>query len=116
MKNFRLTVIAALLAFSASQAAFAQAPAPGEAPGGAPAAGTTADDGTISNASSSTTTTTTTTTNGGISPDVDIAVTPVEGEVVATNLTNTGGEPLLMSVAGLAIAMSAFALRRKVSA
>jgi len=114
MKHFRLTILAALLAFSASQAAFAQAPATG-------AAGTTtttADDGTVSNANSvGTTTTTTTTTTGGIAADAPVAVVP-DTEIVTTEttLTNTGGEPVLMTLAGLAIAMSALAFRRKVQA
>ncbi len=118
MKNFRLTVLAALLAFSASQVAFAQAPA-------APAGGTTtstttttADDGTVSNANALSSTTTTTTTNtGGIAADAPVAVVP-DTEIVTTEatLTNTGGEPVLMTLAGLAIVMSALAFRRKVQA
>jgi hypothetical protein len=115
MKNFRLTVIAVLLAFSASQAAFAQAPGTTGATTEANAAGA-ADNGTVTNA---TTTTTTTTTTGGIAPDTDLALAPVEGDgevAAATNLTDTGGAPLMMVASGLAIALSAFALRRKVSA
>lgn len=101
MKNFRWTLLAALL-MAAPQAANAQDP-------GAPGTTTTApaDAGAITNSTTATETTTTT----GISPDATaVDVTPLEGE---GTLANTGGAPILMSLSGLALAAGAFGLRRK---
>lgn len=113
MKNIRWTLLALLLA-AAPQVARAQAPIDPAASGttttttvtqGAP------DSGDIS--TSSTSTTTTTTSTEGINPDVTAEVTPMDS---TDTLPNTGGEPLIMSVAGLAIAAAAFGIRRKVTA
>ncbi len=78
------------------------------APGGSAVGG---DSGAISNASVTDTTTTTTTTEG-IGPDgLAIAIEP---GTETTELANTGGAPIAMSLLGLSMAMGAFALRRRV--
>lgn len=112
MKTLRLTVLAAVLAALTSQAAFAQAPGTPGAPGSPDAAGAApaGDSGVITNATTTTTTTTTAPTAG-----VPIEAEIVDGVEMDATLTNTGGAPLLMSLAGLALAGSAFAIRRKVS-
>ncbi len=120
MKNTRLTLVAALL-LAATSAAHAQAPgAPGAFPdsreGGVAtttAPGATVDSGTISNAQT-TEITSTETTSSGIGPDgVSVDIDP---SLETTELANTGGEPVLMSLFGLSLALGAFAVRKRVSA
>ncbi len=116
MKNIRWTILAALL-LAAPTAVQAQAPgAPtGPPPGvtGAPGAPTTpTDTGAVTNAAvDSTTTTTTTTSSPGIGMD-EVAITD---ETMTTELANTGGEPLILSLMGLSMAAGAFFLRRRVT-
>ncbi len=96
--------------------------APAGAPGGATtgAAGT-ADSGAVSNAQSTESTTTTTTSSSGLAPDG----TSVSGgaldnsDVLASDsgaMPNTGGEPVLMSLMGLSLALGAFAVRKRIAA
>lgn len=118
MKNTRLTLIAALL-LAATSVAHAQAPIdPAANPAAAGATAPTADTGTVSNAQATTTTTTTTSAPGigadGVSVDVDPATTMESSDT--TQLANTGGEPVLMSLVGLSMALGAFAIRKRVSA
>lgn len=111
MKNTRWTILAALL-LAATSVAQAQENPEGGAPA-APAAGTV-DSGAISNAQT-TQTTTTTTSSAGIGPDG----AAMEGETMmgeTTELANTGGEPVLMSLLGLSMALGALAMRKRVSA
>ncbi len=118
MKNTRWTVLAALVM---ATPAFAQTQ-PGGPPMGAPmmgapgaaVGGATADSGAITNGASTETTTTTTTSTEGIGPDGTALI--VEPGMETTELANTGGEPIVMSLLGLSMAMGAFALRRRVSA
>ncbi len=123
MKNTRWTILAALL-LAATSVAHAQAPGTPGAPIGDPrggiesgatgaAPGATADTGAISNAQT-TQTTTTTTSSSGIGPDGVSA--EVDPGVETTELANTGGEPVLMSLFGLSMALGAFAIRKRVSA
>lgn len=105
MKNLRFTVLAALL-----MTAPVMAQAPG-APAGTAPTGVTADSGAISNAATETTTSTTTTSTPGIGVGDESAMMMSE----TTELANTGGEPVLVVFAGLAMALGAFALRRRVT-
>lgn len=120
MKNFRWILLAGLLV-TAPQLAQAQPPSgPGSAgPGSAGTPGTTAaDTGSISNGAAATTTTTTTTAAAPVAPDAS----GLSAEDAATGSTsdstssapNTGGEPMLVALAGLSVAAMAFGLRRKV--
>jgi LPXTG-motif cell wall-anchored protein len=124
MKNLRWTILASLLlaANGVAQAQVASSSAPmAPSTAGAPgAAGTatagTADTGSISNdtATTSTTTTTETTSSGGIGPD-GVAITDDTMDQT-TELANTGGEPIIITLFGLSIAAGAFFMRRRVSA
>ena len=112
MKNFRWILLAGLLV-TAPQLAHAQPPA--AAPGAA------TDSGAISNGANGTgaTVTTQTTVNPGVAPDAQ----PVAAEDAAMSSDssapsrpgNTGGEPMLVALAGLSVAAMAFGLRRKTS-
>lgn len=113
MKNIRYTLLAALV-LAAPTVAQAQAPGtPGGPPVGAPGApGTTAaapaaDTGAVTN----TVVESTTTTSNGIEPG-GIAITD---ETMTTELANTGGEPMLLSLMGLSMVAGAFFLRRRVT-
>lgn len=107
MKNFRWILLAGLLV-TAPQLAHAQPPTEGE--GGTP--GTT--DTGITNGAPATTTTTTTT----MAPDAGF-VQPDDAAMSAdpvSSAPDTGGEPMLVALAGLSVAAMAFGLRRKVTA
>ncbi len=108
MKNLRWTILAALLlaAPSVVQAQDAAATTTTSSP----------ESGTVSNASGATTTTTTTTANPGIPMENSAMTDETTATSQTTRLGNTGGEPLLMSLAGMSLAMGAFFLRRRVSA
>ncbi|PQV64601.1 hypothetical protein B1R32_10494 [Abditibacterium utsteinense] len=128
MKNTRWTLLAALVLAAPTVAQAQTSPQPpsgvpmgssmmppgsgsmsGGSMGGSSMSG---DSGSITNGASTESTTTTSTT--GIGPDgVSMEVEP---GMETTELANTGGEPVLMSLLGLSMAMGAFALRRRVSA
>lgn len=107
MKNFRWILLAGLLV-TAPQLAHAQPPADGGTPGTTAAT----DAGGITNGAPATTTTTTTT----VAPDA--AAVPMDDAAMgeAEPMANTGGEPMLVALAGLSVAAMAFGLRRKVTA
>ena len=111
MKNFRWILLAGLLV-TAPQLAHAQPPS-GPGSEGTPGTAATADTGAVSNGAATTTTTTTT----AVLPD---SSTGVSAEDAATDMGsdskmgNTGGEPMLVVLAGLSVAAMAFGLRRKV--
>ena len=66
------------------------------------------DSGNISNLDSS--------ASGGVGLSPDAALVPAEGGELATGeLANTGGEPLLMALAGFALASGGLLLRRKLA-
>ena len=113
MKNTRWTILAALL-LAATSVAHAQAPVDPAAPA-TPTVAATPDSGIITNSQTIDTTSTTTSAPGigaeGMAMEGDASTT---GET--TELANTGGEPILMSLVGLSMAMGAFALRKRVSA
>lgn len=111
MKNTRWTILAALV-LAATSVAHAQDPAP-LTPGAAPTNATAATDtGVVSNVQ--TTDTTTTTSSSGIGAD-GVAMEMNPG-MQTTELANTGGEPVLMSLIGLSMALGAFAIRKRISA
>jgi LPXTG-motif cell wall-anchored protein len=133
MKNLRWTILASLL-LAANGVAQAQTPATvapaapmtssgmtrpdsgGTTGTTGTATGGTADSGSITNDTSTTTTTTTTetTSSGGIGPD-GVAITD-DTMGSTTELANTGGEPIILTLVGLSIAAGAFFMRRRVSA
>lgn len=101
MKNIRWTLLAALI-LAAPTAVQAQDP-------NVPI--TNAESGAVTNAEAETTTTTTTTTSG-IEAE---GTTALDETTQTTELANTGGAPLVMSLGGMALAMGALCLRRRVS-
>ena len=108
MKITHLTLLA-LIAIAAPNA-FAQAPA--TAPGSTTTTTTTtgtADSGAISNNDSSVSTV-------GIAPGTEIVATDDMAMATETGeLANTGGAPLLMALAGFALASGGLLLRRKIA-
>ena len=119
MKKIRWILLSGLLV-AATSVAQAQAPVqPGFAPGAPGTTGTNgaSEEGSISNAPVAATTTTTTTT--GIAPDsqfVPADDAAISSDTDSSQIPNTGGEPLIMALAGLSIAGAAVAMRRKVTA
>ena len=122
MKKFRWILLGGLLV-AATSAAQAQPPGqPNFVPGGPGTSGTVgtngaSEAGSISNAPVGATTTTTTTT--GIAPDsqfVPADDAAISGDTDSSQIPDTGGEPLIMALAGLSIAGAAVAMRRKVTA
>lgn len=102
--------------FSGAPGGFSGAPSGaipgGSIPGGSTVGGASADSGAVSNADS--TITSTTTSSSGIGPDgASIELEP-SGDTTA--LPNSGGEPVIMTLIGLSVALGAFALRKRVSA
>ncbi len=108
MKNIRWTLLAALILAAPTTVQAQDASTPPAAESGAQSG---AESGTVTNAEADTTTTTTTTTSG-IEAE---GTTTLDETTQTTELANTGGAPLVMSLGGMAMAMGAFFLRRRVS-
>jgi LPXTG-motif cell wall-anchored protein len=106
--NMTLVAAALVAANGAIQPVSAQAPVPG-----GPTTTTTTDTGAISNAPTDSTTSTTTTTTTTEAAPATVEVAPA---TTTTELANTGGEPILMSLLGLTIAGGAYFVRRRVAA
>ena len=131
MKNFRWTLLALLL-LAAPQVARAQVSASGPPSASAPSVGSSAapsaPPASMGEVGGTTTTTTATAdtgdiTTGGLSGINPNGGTDLEGTMDSTAtgddtgaLPNTGGEPVIMTLVGLAIAATAFGLLRKVTA
>ncbi|HEX8465139.1 MAG TPA: LPXTG cell wall anchor domain-containing protein [Abditibacterium sp.] len=130
MKNLRWTILAALV-LAVPSVAQAQRPdtiggAPSSAPGGpgapgaAGASGAAADSGSINSTGGATTdgsmsgTTNTTTPGMDTMGDSTLAGDSALAGDETTELANTGGEPFLMSLAGMSLLAGAFLLRRRV--
>lgn len=132
MKNFRWTILAALL-LAANGVAQAQVPPPppsvtssssptmsssSSTTGGTGGAAANVDSGVVNSLAGDTTVTstesTTVTSSPGIGPDgVEIGLDGTDGGAM---LADTGGEPIIMSLVGLMVAAGAFFVRRRVSA
>ena len=112
MKNIRWTILAALI-LAAPNVAHAQRPDDASAQTAPGTTGATTDAGSISNAGGTSTDTSMTQTTQTTTPGMDtMSDTTMLDET--TSMPNTGGEPLIMSLAGMSLAAGAFFLRRRV--